>query len=172
MSDLDSLSRGELLSVIVALQERVAALEEEVRQLRAHLSGGGNTPAASAPSWVKANRTERQKKERKKRERPAFRRREEPTEEQPHVPEVCPDCGRMLSGGWEVRRRQVIEIPRTPVRIVDHVVYGRHCGVCGKDVVAPLDLSGEVVGQHRVGVELMSLIALWREVGRLPIRTI
>src|ERR1700730_5344183 len=102
MSDLDSLSHAELLRVIVSLQERVAALEEENRQLRARLSGGGNAPTSSAPSWVKANRAEREKKERKKRDRPAFRRRDPATEEQPHVPEVCPDCGRTLSGGWQV----------------------------------------------------------------------
>src|SRR5579863_8918772 len=180
MSDLNSLSRSELVSLVEqlhlamrALQERVAALEEENQKLRARLSGGdGGATTKPAPSWVKAKRPERPKKERKKRDRPAFRRRDEPTEEQVHVPEVCPECGRRLCGGWEVRHRQVIEIPPTPVRIVDHVVMGRHCGVCGKDVVAPLDLCGEVVGQHRVGVGLMSLIALWREVGRLPIRTI
>jgi transposase len=173
MKDLGDLSHSDLVRVIVSLQERVAALEEENRQLRARLSGGeGGATAKPSPSWAKANRSERAKKERKKRDRPAFRRRDAPTQEQVHAPEVCPDCARKLSGGWQVRRRQVMEIPVTRVRIVEHVVYGRHCGVCGKDVVAPLDLSEEVVGQHRVGVRLMSLIALWREEGRLPLRTI
>jgi transposase len=172
MSDLQDLTREDLIRVIVSLQERVAALEEEIRQLRGRSSGGGSGSGSSVPSFVKPNRSEGDKEEkpaRKKRSHPAFRGRDLPTEEQSHAAEVCPDCGRSLSGGWEVRRRQVIELPVTPVRIVDHVVIGRHCGVCGKNVIAPLDLSEEVVGQHRVGVRLMSLIALWREVGRLPI---
>jgi transposase len=180
-NELSNLSREELLAlvlrlspVVTALQERVAALEEENRQLRAQLSrgSGGSAVQREPPSFVKANRAAREKKQRKKRERPAFRRREEPTEVREHGVETCPDCGWKLSGGWVARTRQVIEIPVAAVQIIEHRMQGRHCGVCGKDWVARPDLSLEVVGQSRVGVGLMSLIALWREEGRLPIRVI
>ena len=154
------------------MQERVAALEEENRQLRAKLSGGSGPSESKRepPPFVKPNRKERQKRARKKRERPAFRRREEPTRVVEHAVETCPECGRKLAGGWVARSRQVIEIPQTPMEIIEHRMLGRHCGVCDKDFVAQPDLSWVVVGQSRVGVRLMSLLALWREEGRLPVR--
>lgn len=178
-NDLSDLSREDLIghllrlsAVVTALQERVSALEEENRLLREQLRGGGDGSVGKreAPSFVKPTRQEREKKDRKKRETPAYRRREEPTQVVEHVVESCPDCGRKLVGGWLSRSRQVIELPVAPVQVIEHRMLGRHCGVCGKDYVARPDLSGEVVGQSRVGVRLMSLIALWREEGRLPIR--
>jgi len=49
----------------------------------------------------------------------------------------------------------VIEIEPSPVKIVDHVVIARHCGVCGK---------------HRVGVTLMGWVAYLHIVARIPLR--
>ena len=77
-----------------------------------------------------------------------------------------------MSGGWGHRRRQVIDLPVAPAQIIDHVVLARQCGVCHKRVVPTLDLALEVVGQHRVGIRLMSLIAWLHMVGRVPLRTI
>ena len=129
---LRTASREELLEVIAAQQAqieellaRVGALEEELRRLRA--GKGGGTPLA-----VKASRAPKQKKERKRRDRGFVRRREEPDEVRYHALECCPDCGRKLEGGWEHRRRQVIQVELPPVRVIDHVVVARRCGVCGK----------------------------------------
>jgi hypothetical protein len=182
VSGLEDLTRQELMSLILKLREtvleeretnrllreQIAVLEEEIAQLKSKLSGGGS----SAPEWVKANRAGHPKRQRKKRKQSFVRRRERPTEVHQHALDRCPDCRRELSGGWVHRRRQVIELPLTPVRIVEHQVMARRCGACHKVYVPSLDLSGEVVGQHRVGVNLMSLVAHLAIEGRMPLGTI
>lgn len=184
MSGLDQLSREELTAIVLrqhetiirqekaikSLTERVAALESEVDDLRSQLGGG-----KGAPEWVKPNRKdrgERQRPLRKKRKKSFVRRRETPTEIHEHAIDVCPDCGRGLRGGWLHRVRQVIEIPQTPVRIIEHRVFARRCGACGRVHIPKLDLSKDVLGRHRVGVRLMSLIAKLHIECRVPLATI
>ena len=106
-------------------------LEAEVERLRCQLPGGG---AKVVRDWVKPNRKERrdqERSERKKRTQSFVRRREIPTEVHEHALEQCPKCGRKLCGGWVHRTRQYVEIPETPVRIVEHSIIRRKCGVCG-----------------------------------------
>jgi len=187
--DLDSLSREELVDLvrrqhqtileqgrvtddlrqaIDGLTERVCALEKENEELRSKLGGGGR----EVPSWVKPNKPERKKKERKKRHKWFGRLRETPTEIVEHALDRCPDCGRPLCGGTVHHSRQVIEIPIMPVSVIEHRVVARYCGVCRKSYVPKLDLSGEVVGRHRVGIRLMSLVSYLHIVGRMPKRGI
>lgn len=184
MSRLDELSRDQLIDValkqrdiivkqeqaINGLTERVGTLEAELETLRSQMGGGGG-----APEWVKPNRKERreqERSERKKRKKSFTRRRETPTETVKHAVETCPDCGRSLTGGWLHHVRQVIEIPQTPVRIIEHQVFARRCGVCGRVHIPKLDLSKDVLGRHRVGVRLMSLIAKLHIECRVPLETI
>jgi DNA-directed RNA polymerase subunit N (RpoN/RPB10) len=137
------------------------------------LSGGGN--GSSAAPFIKPNRRQRreaERRERKKRNQSFGRKRDIPTEEVRHVLERCPDCGRRLSGGWEHSRRQVIEIPRTPARIIEHVLIARRCGVCQKVHIPKLTIADGVVGRMRLGVNLMSLIATLSVAKRMPQRTI
>jgi hypothetical protein len=75
------------------------------------------------------------------------RRKESPDEVRYHAAACCPDCGRKLEGGWEHRRRQTIEVV-LQMRVVDHVVVGRWCGVCQKRVLARLETS-EIGGQGK-----------------------
>lgn len=63
-----------------------------------------------------------------------------------------------------------MEIPRAPVRIIDHVIIGRRCGYCGKVHVPKLGISDGVVGKMRLGVELMSLITTLSVAKRMPQR--
>lgn len=157
---MDTRSREELLAENALLKEKLAVLEAEVAVLRDLLSGGGK--GSSAAPFIKPNREQRReaaRDERKKRKKSFARRRDIPTEEVRHAVENCPDCGRKLRGGWVHSTRQVIEIPQTPIRIIEHVLIARRCGVCGKVHVPRLSGSDGVIGKQRVGPRLMSLIS-------------
>ena len=174
MSGLDELTREELISVILELHEQVEALKKENAELRSQLGmGGGSKP--SIPEWVKPNRSEwraAERAERKKRKKSFGRKRETPSREVPHFLDKCPDCGRKLSGGWAAGRRQTIEIPDTPVEIIDHVLIARRCGVCGKNYIPTLSAADGVIGKMRFGPRLMSLIATLAIAKRMPQRSI
>ena len=170
---MERASREQLLEIICAqraqmevLVARVEALEEENRRLRR--GGGGGVQLA-----IKASRPPKQKKERKRRDRAYVRRRERPDETVYHALESCPECGRKLEGGWEHRRRQVIQIELAPVRVIDHVVVARRCGICGKRWVPKLG-SRElgVQGKRRFGVSVQSLVATLHIACRVPMKVI
>ena len=155
------------------LRKHLADLTNEIEMLRDKLSGGGNSSGA-AP-FVKPNRAQRretERKERKGRSRSFVRKLDIPTEEIRHELQNCPDCGRKLEGGWEHSRRQTIEIPDTPIKIIEHVLIARRCGVCCKDHIPKLGITDGVVGKCRVGPRLMSLIATLAISKRLPLRSI
>ena len=86
--------------------------------------------------------------------------------------ENCPDCGAHLSGGWVQRTREVIELPVVPVQVTEQVYIARTCPACRRRCTPPAVLDGVVLGQQRLGVNLLSLIATLREEGRLPIRSV
>lgn len=171
---MDELTREELISIILELRERVAALEKENAELRGRLGMGG-VSKASTPDWVKPNRAERraaERAERRKRKQSFTRKRDVATRELRHTVERCPDCGRKLSGGWIVSKRQTIEIPATPIEITDHVLIARKCGICGKVHIPKLTVAEGVIGKCRVGPRLMSLIATLAIAKRMPQRAI
>jgi transposase len=180
VKDIRDLTREELIGVVIdlqtaalALSERIACLEKENETLRSQIPGGGK--GSGLPPFIKPNRKERreaERKERKKRAQSFVRRRDIPTEEKIHYVEECPDCGHKLEGGWEHDRRQVIEIPETPVKIIDHILMARRCGYCGKVHIPKLTVRDGVVGKHRIGLRLMRLIATLSTVHRIPQRTI
>lgn len=163
----------ELVAENTLLKERLALLEAEVEMLRNMPTDGGS--GSSAAPFVKPNRQQRreaERKTRKKRSQSFTRKRDIPTETVEHVVECCPDCGNKLSGGWAHARRHQIEIPDTPVRVIEHMLIARYCGVCNKRVIPKLDLSDSVVDKSRFGVKLMSLIADMATNCRIPHRTI
>ncbi len=177
---MDNITREELIELIemlraenAELKQQLADLSAEVEMLRDKLSGGGN--GSSAAPFIKPSRQQRreaERTERKKRKQSFVRKRALATEEIPHALEHCPDCGKTLSGGYEQSRHQVIEIPHTPVRIIDHVIIARRCGYCGKVHVPKLGISDGVVGKMRLGVGLMSLITTLSVDKRMPQRAI
>ena len=170
MSELETLTREDLIAIILELRERIEALEAENAELRS-----GKPGAVDAPEWAKPNRKERRAKEREERKRrkdSSVRRRDEPTEIVQHAVETCPDCGRRLSGGWLHKRRQVIEIPEATVRIIEHQAIARKCGVCGKTHLPKMNLDGQVIGKMRIGIRAMSLVAQLATVCRMPVAQI
>jgi len=171
MEEFDGLSREELIGTILEQREIIQGLAKELEDLKAKLSGGGSSSPA-VPPWVKPNRKEHRAAERKKRKKSFVRRRETPTRIVEHALSECPDCGRALYGGTVKRVRQVIEIPMPAVEIVEHRFIARRCGYCGKVHVPKAELGDQVVGKHRVGMNLMSLIAYLSTAGRMTKRTV
>jgi transposase len=163
-ADLEQLDRAGLLAVIAALQEQVRVLQARVAELEQR----------DPPPWAKANRPKPAagRPARQRRAQNFARRVDPPTETVTHAVERCPGCAQPLQGGWVRQRRQVLELPETPVRMREHVVYSRRCPKCGQEATPTLDLSAEVVGHHRVGLRLMGVIAVLREQLRLPLRQI
>ena len=170
VSDLEKLSKEDLIAIILELRERVSALEAENEELRCGKPGSGG-----APEWVKPNRKERREQERAERKKRAgsfVRRRDEPTEIVEHAVDRCPDCGRELAGGWVAKRRQVIETPEMSVRVIEHRAIARYCGVCGKVHRGKIDLTGLVVGKMRFGIRMVSLVSQLSTVCRMPVSRI
>jgi hypothetical protein len=155
-----------LLTRVAALEARVAELDAENRQLR---GGGGK----AVPAWVKPNRPKHEKRDRKLRKQAFVRRREQADEVHVHAVEDCPQCGRRLQGGWVHRHRQVIEVLPPQVRVVEHVVVARHCGICGRRVLPRLapEVLG-VQGKRRFGVSVQSVVALLHGRYRVPVREV
>ncbi len=127
------------------------------------------------PHFVKANVPARAQQARKKRaaEDNHARRREAPTQIVEHPITRCPQCGGGLGGVHVGRTRQVVELPDPPpVDVIEHRVHRGWCTACGQWREARLDLSGQVLGQGRLGVGIAALVAHLRTVLRLPIRAI
>jgi hypothetical protein len=158
-------------AALAVAQEQIAQLQTEVVRLQAERDQQkgppafvkGNTPAAAARGPRKKRAAAHNH----------ARRRAEPTQIIYHVLEHCPDCGYQLRGGHEVWRRQIIELPApAPVEVSEHRILTRHCPACDRWQTPQVDFGGQVVGQGRRGVRLLSLLVYLRVVGRLPLRTI
>jgi transposase len=160
-------------ALIAQQQATIARLEATVAQLQERLALGEGQKT-SPPPWAKANRTERPPKERRKRapEHNAGRPRSVPTRVEEHAYARCPDCDYALRGHTIDRRREVIELPLAPVEVIEHRVITRYCPVCQRWQAPPLDVGGQVLGQSRFGVRLMSLVAYLRTLLRLPLAQI
>jgi hypothetical protein len=110
--------------------------------------------------------------ERRKRTVNFGRKRDLPDQVVNHAYRRCPDCGGKLYGGWLKSRRQVIDLPLPAVTITEHQVFEHWCSACRKKVSPRLDLADTVLGNHRVSLKLMGLIAGLREQCRLPLGVI
>src|SRR5436305_986729 len=166
--------RGE----IARLSETVAEQRLTIRRLEARLrdleaasgKGGRGEMPGHKPSQAAGPEAGRR---RKQRARGYGRGRGEPTDVVVHAMERCPDCGTALAGGTPKWSRQGIEVEPSPVQVVEHVFVERTCPACHRRWAPRTEaLGGAVVGQQRLGIGLVSLVATLREVGRLPVRTI
>jgi hypothetical protein len=150
-----------LQATIVRLERRIRDLEGGVappRRMPGHKPGASSVPGARPP--------------RAKRTLNLARRRSAADVRVIHALGVCPHCGAPLAGGSVKRTREVLELVPQPVTVTEHVLLERCCGSCQRRVTPALDLDGVVVGQSRLGVGLLSLIALLREELRLPFAAI
>jgi hypothetical protein len=197
--DLYRASRDELIALVVRQREQIGALEQEVARLRAELAtqraemtrltervgallaaldGPEGDDPASRPTGMpglkpaRKGRTPPTPAARKRRARGYGRRRMRPTACQVHAYAHCPHCRTALRGGTIKRTREVLEVAPTPVVVTEHVYLERRCPQCGGRWLPGPDLAGVVVGQGRLGVGLLSLIAVLREELRLPVGAI
>jgi transposase len=148
------------------LQARVRELEAKL----AKLEQGGPQRMPGHKSGTPVAKPE--VRPRKRRVQGAGRARSVPTRTEVHAADRCPDCGTELSGGSTKRTREVIDLVPSTAEIVEHVVVERQCPRCRRRVVPTLDLGEQVVGQQRLGIGLLALIATLREEGRLPVGVI
>jgi hypothetical protein len=169
--DLTCATREELLAVIGAQQQVIATLQARVTQLEQRLgsSGGKGVPGTKPASALRSKASGRP---RKHRAQGFARRRATPTRRVVHAAAHCPNCGTRLRGGWLHRRREVLELPRAPVEVVEHQIMARSCPLCQTRVLPADPLAGVVVGQSRLGVRLTSLIVTLREEARLPVAVV
>lgn len=179
--DLLTLSHADLVALVLQQQALIAQLEATVAAQAAtiarlearirELEGGSGTPRGM-PGHKPEQSAPGARRPRSKRTTNAARPRSEPTARVMHAEEQCPTCGIALAGGSVKRTREVIEVTPAPVTITEHVYLERCCPGCGKRWTPTVDLTGQVVGQSRLGVGLVSLIATMRSAWRLPVRTI
>ena len=176
--DLTTASRDVLIAIIAQLQATVLEQQRVIERLQrriAELEGqakSGGPPRMPGLKPSSGRQPPAQQQPRKQRRHGFARPRMTPIHRVEHVMENCPDCGAHRSGGWTQRTREVIELPVVPVQVAEHVYIARTCPACRRRCTPPAVLDGVVLGQQRLGVNLLSLIATLREEGRLPIRSV
>jgi len=178
--DLQTATREELIQLIVEqgaliakLRVRIVALEAQHAALKGEPPEEEEAAGTATPAWVKPNRPTSAPRPRQKRAQGYGRKRSKPTRQVVHAHAACRKCGCPLGGGAVKRTREVLPIPLRPVEVIEHVFIERRCPVCGeRQTPGAAVLQGEVLGQHRVSLQTMALIATWREEGRLPVAMI
>jgi hypothetical protein len=140
---------------------------------------GSQTPLAAniKPNTHKHKRGREKKTRRQRAAEQNAARKKEPservTEIRQHALERCPVCDYKLSGQSIARRRQVIDLPVIPaLEVVEHQVIKRWCPKCQTWHAPKLDLSGEVMGQGRIGHRAASLVSWLRTTLRLPVKQV
>jgi hypothetical protein len=131
LEQLDSLSREQLIQVILDQHRMIEELRAEIGQLK---RGGGAAP------FSKGSRKPNPKAPGRKPGQGFFRYRSEPesgtaTELVPvHVSGCCPDCG----GNFGAAKKEVVSITDLPLErrpeVRRYAVETRQCGHCGKSV--------------------------------------
>ena len=173
-TDLNSLSKGELITIIYKLFEenellriRISDLEEKLNQ-----KGGIKSHKKEVPLWVKPNIKKNNNGKRKKRLNAFVRMKDTPTNTVFHSHEKCPNCDGTLGKPSVAYTRQIIDIPILPATITEHIIFKRYCPSCKTRFYPHPDLTSSVVGSHRIGINLMALISTMKEELRLPIEKI
>jgi len=160
---------AELHALVRQLQEQLAAAQQRIAELEQQHS--------DPPPFVKPNRPKSPSpKEKRKKRAPQHnhgRKRMTPTRVIEHALESCPDCHCRLHGHSLDYSREVIELPKPQdVEVIEHRVIKRFCPHCQRWHSPKLELTGQVLGQGRIGVRIATLIGYLRNTLRLPIRRI
>ncbi|WP_219418565.1 IS66 family transposase [Pseudonocardia nigra] len=136
----------ELAALVVALQARIAEQDAEIAELRRQLgasSRNSSKPPSADGLGKPAPKSLRGRSGRKPGGQPGhegrtLRQVERPDEVVVHEPGACTGCGAELTadqGLSRVVRRQVFDIPKITVRVVEHRLVSRRCR-CGQVTAA------------------------------------
>jgi transposase len=165
------------------LKVRIVELEQKLAQALAELETANKRIAeleklkTPPPPWLKPNKVKAEiaKKVRRKRD-PQFnngRKLQTATRTQVQALDHCGECGYELRGQSVSRVRQVIELPPPrPVEITDHQILKRWCPKCEKWREPKLDLTNQVLGQGRMGLGIVSLVAYLVNSLRMTVRQV
>ena len=166
------LENAELRALLAEVQAQLTAALERIADLEAQLNERGDPPVCVKRNRQKAE-SEPQPRKKRAAEHNRSRKRATPTRIERHVLERCPDCNYRLRGESIDYTREVIELPSPqPVEVIEHQVIKRWCPCCGQWQSPRLDLTGQVIGQGRIGVRVASLVSYLRTTLRLPFRAI
>jgi len=136
---LDSLSKPELIALILAQMEQIRAFTARVGELEARLNIPPKTPGNSSlpPSkGQKANRPEKIKKERKGRPGVARKLAENPDHVREVFADTCPECQNSASPGdqLEVYAYDHIDLPEIKPVVTRVNIHSGTCQHCGKRI--------------------------------------
>lgn len=156
-----------------ALKQENQQLRKIIQSLEKRLSQLERQPPPGLPFHLKPSiKSNKKKAKPKKRDQGYARKKDIPTHIVKHAHSCCPGCNNQLFNGWIKSSRQIIDIPLTPATITEHQVFEHWCSYCQKKVAPQIDLSDQVMGNHRVSLQTMSYIATLRETYRLPFEQI
>jgi transposase len=155
----------ELAALVVELRARIAEQDARIaeleRQLAASSRNSSKPPSADglgkpAPKSLRT-RSGRRPGGQPGHEGRTLRRVERPDEVVVHEPGACAGCGADLPADWRpaaMIRRQVFDIPKIAVRVVEHRLVSRRCG-CGQVTAAagPAGITAPVqYGPHAAAI--------------------
>jgi hypothetical protein len=164
--------KAKIIELEQKLMQALAELETAHKRI-AHLEQTKTPP----PPWLKPNKPKpaTEKKARKKRD-PHFnkaRKLETPTKTLFHAVDKCVECGYQLHGHSLSRTRQVIDLPPAePVEVVEHQILKRWCPKCEKWREPKVALEKQVLGQGRLGLGIVTLVAYLVNSLRLTVRQV
>jgi hypothetical protein len=161
---------SQLKARIIELEQKLAQTLAQLETTKTELAKANKRIAeleqlkTPPPPWLKPNKPKPApaKKARKKRDPTAnaARKLEPATQTQTHALEKGGECGYHLRGHSLSRVRQIIDLPPpAPVVVTDHQILKRWCPKCEKWREPQLDLSTQVLGQGRLGLGIVSLVA-------------
>lgn len=170
--DLVTAPRSELVKIINEQADTIKALKVQVAHLQSEIDRQKGPNTSQKQIIFKANIKPKVKLKPKFRGWGTARCKDAPTRKIFHSADVCPNCDGGLGRPTVAYSRQIIDLPQTPFEVIEHVVFKRWCPNCRRQVTPQVDLKGQVLGKSRIGIRLMSTIALLRDRCRLPIRVI
>ncbi len=172
---IEALSESAKVDLIIELMAQVAQLTARVQELEARLgmNSANSSKPPSSDGYGKPNpKTLREKSGRKPGGQAGhagtnLRQVSEPDTVEVHWPQYC-TCGCCLDGVAvdHVERRQVFELPKKLLEVIEHQMAARKCPGCGRMVraVAPPEAPGSV----QYGPRFRALLVYLRDYQLLP----